>query len=101
MLSVAAAAVLSGSVTAFCGPIGFVGIAVPHLARLILGEGSHRRLVPAVVAIGATLALVAEIVAQLPGSERTLPVSAIFALLGAPVVLLVLLRGRRSMELGS
>ncbi len=101
MAAVGAAALMSGAVTAFCGPIGFVGIAVPHIARLALGEGSHRRLVPAVVLIGASLALVAEVIAQLPGSERTLPVSAIFALLGAPVVLLVLLRGRRTMELGS
>jgi iron complex transport system permease protein len=100
-MAVAAAAVLSGAVTAFCGPIGFVGIAVPHLARLLLGEGGHRRLVPAVALIGATLALVAEIIAQLPGSERTLPVSAVFALLGAPVVLVVLLRGRRMSELGA
>lgn len=100
-LAVASAAVLSGAITAFCGPIGFVGIAVPHLARLMLGEGGHRRLVPAVVMVGATLALVAEIVAQLPGSDRTLPVSAIFALLGAPVVLVVLLRGRRMAELGA
>lgn len=96
---VAAAAVLSGTITSFCGPIGFIGIAVPHLARLVFRESRHRVLVPAVVGIGATAALVGELIAQVPGSDRTLPVNAIFAVVGAPVVLAVLLRGRRAMEL--
>jgi iron complex transport system permease protein len=101
MLCVGAAAMLTGTVTAFCGPIGFLGIAVPHVARLLIGEGNHRRLIPAVVILGATIALCGELIAQLPGSEKTLPVNAIFALFGAPVVIVVLLRGRRTMELGS
>jgi iron complex transport system permease protein len=101
MTCVGAAAILAGTVTAFCGPIGFLGIAVPHVARLVLGEGNHRRLLPSVAILGATIALAGELIAQLPGSERTLPVNAIFALLGAPVVIVVLLRGRQTMELGS
>ena len=92
MLTIATSALLAGSVTAFCGPIAFLGIAVPHLARLLLRRSSHRELIPAVVMMGATLALVCEVVAQLPGSDRVLPLNAITALIGAPVVILILLR---------
>lgn len=95
MVIIGSAAVLAGVVTAFCGPIGFLGIAVPHLARTLLGESSHRILLPGVILVGATVALLAEVVAQLPGSDRTLPVNAVTALIGAPVVVWVLVRGRR------
>ena len=87
-------AVLAGVVTAFCGPIGFLGIAVPHLCRSLLHTSDHRLLLPAVSFMGATLALGADIVAGLPGSQLTLPLNAVTALLGAPVVIWVILRQR-------
>ncbi len=89
-----ATAVLAGTVTAFCGPIGFLGIAVPHLCRSLLGTSNHRALLPACVLCGAALALVAGLVAELPGSNLVLPLNAVMALLGAPVVIHVLLRRR-------
>ena len=89
-------AVLTATVTAFCGPIAFLGIAVPHLTRGLLRQARHRVLLPATALCGAAMALICEIVAQLPGSDRVLPLNAITALLGAPVVVWVLLRRRGS-----
>ena len=80
--------------TAFCGPIGFLGLAVPHLCRALIGSSDHRSLVPACALLGGTLALVADVIAQLPGSQHILPLNAITALLGAPVVISVILRRR-------
>lgn len=95
---IAAAAALAGVVTAFCGPIAFLGIAVPHLCRSLLGTSDHRLLLPAVTLLGAALALAADLLAQLPGSQLTLPLNAITALLGAPVVIWVILRQRNLRE---
>ena len=95
LLTVAGASVLGAVVTAYCGPISFLGIAVPHLCRGLLGTSDHRSLVPAVVLMGGTLALIAQIVSLLPGSAGVLPLNAVTSLLGAPVVAVVLLRSRR------
>lgn len=95
LLTMFGASVLGAVVTAFCGPISFLGIAVPHLCRGLLGTSDHRVLVPAVVFMGATVALVAQIVSLLPGSAGVLPLNAVTSLLGAPVVVAVLLRSRR------
>jgi len=86
------ASILTGTVTAYCGPIGFLGIAVPHLCRGLFSSSDHRLLIPAVTILGAVLALVADLIAQLPGSQYVLPLNAITSLLGAPVVIWVLLR---------
>ncbi len=75
------AALLAGTVTAFCGPIGFLGIAVPHLCRSLFNTADHRVLVPASILLGAMLALVADIIAQMPGSQTVLPLNAITALI--------------------
>lgn len=91
-------AMLAGVVTAFCGPIGFMGIAVPHLCRSILGTSDHRALLPASLLMGALVALVAALIAQVPGSNLSLPLNAITALLGAPVVIWVILRRRNLRE---
>ncbi len=91
---IGSSAILAGVVTAFCGPIGFLGIAVPHLCRSLLHTSDHRLLLPAVTFMGATLAVGADIVAGLPGSQLTLPLNAVTALLGAPVVIWVILRQR-------
>jgi len=97
-LIIMSTAILAGSVTAFCGPIGFLGIAVPHLCRGLFKTSDHRILFPAVLLIGAALALLSEIVAQLPGTQQTLPLNAITALLGGPVMLWVLLKRRISVR---
>jgi iron complex transport system permease protein len=90
------ASVLGAVVTAFCGPISFLGIAVPHLCRGLLRTSDHRVLVPAVVLMGGSVALAAQIVSLLPGNAGIIPLNAVLSLVGAPVVVSVLLRGRRS-----
>jgi iron complex transport system permease protein len=88
------AAALAGSVTAFCGPIGFLGVAVPHLCRSLLSTSDHRVIVPAAALMGGSIALVADVVAQMPGSQTILPLNAVTALIGAPMVSWVILRQR-------
>lgn len=96
LLVVAGSALLAGTVTAFCGPIAFLGVAVPHVARALLRTSDHRLVVPGCVLAGALAALVAGLVAQLPGSDASLPLNAVTSLVGAPVVVAVLLRLRRA-----
>ena len=86
---------LAGSITAFAGPIAFVGLAVPHLVRQVIPVNNHRILLPAVILGGAILMLLCDTVAQLPGSDYTLPINAITSLVGAPVVIWLLVRKRR------
>ncbi|MBL6447015.1 iron ABC transporter permease [Fulvivirga sp. 29W222] len=83
---------LAGSITAFCGPIAFIGIAMPHLTRLLFNTSNHKILIPAVAMSGVIVMLVCDIISQLPGSEHVLPINAITSLLGAPVVIWVILR---------
>ncbi len=87
-------ALMAGVVTAFCGPIGFLGIAVPHLGRGLLQTSDHRVLLPGIALLGASLALIADLLSRLPGSSLVLPLNAITALLGAPVVIWVIVRRR-------
>ncbi|NEP61896.1 MAG: iron ABC transporter permease, partial [Symploca sp. SIO2G7] len=84
--------ILAGTVTAFCGPIAFIGIAVPHLGRALLKTADHRLLIPAVMVLGANLAIAADLFAQLPGQQTTLPLNTVTSLLGVPIVLGVILR---------
>ena len=91
---IASASILAGGVTAFCGPISFLGVAVPHLARSLLKTSNHRQLIPVVAMLGAILALFANLVAQLPGSQLVLPLNSVTALLGTPIVTWVILRRR-------
>lgn len=100
LVTMAGASLLGGVVTAFCGPISFLGIAIPHLSRALLGTSDHRVLVPAAVMMGGILALLAQIVALLPGQAGVLPLNAVTALIGAPVVVVVLLRARRGVFTG-
>ncbi len=83
---------LTAAVTALCGPISFVGLAVPHIARLILRTANHRRLLPVCLVMGANVALLSLIVSQIPGERGTLPLAAITPLFGVPVVAYILLR---------
>ncbi|MEJ8277586.1 FecCD family ABC transporter permease [Pseudonocardia spirodelae] len=89
------AAVLAGTVTAFCGPVGFLGIAVPHLARTAVGTSRHRVLVPATALTGALVGLGCAVVANPPGVGTVIPLNVVTSLVGAPVVIAVLLRSRR------
>lgn len=90
--------ILAGSVTAFCGPIAFIGIAVPHMARLVFKTGDHRILFPASALIGATVLLACDTISQLPGSAQTLPINAVTSLVGAPMVIWLILRRNFSKE---
>jgi len=95
LLIILATSLLAGSITAFAGPIAFVGLAVPHLTRQYFTTSNHLILLPAVVISGAILMLICDTVAQLPFTEYTLPINAITSLLGAPVVIWLLVRKRK------
>lgn len=86
---------LAGTVTAFCGPIAFIGIAVPHVARMLFRNADHRVLLPATMLLGAVLMLLCDIIAGLPGYDMVLPINTVTALLGIPVVIMVIFRYRR------
>ncbi len=86
---------LAGSATAYAGPIAFVGLAVPHLTRLLFDTSDHRVLFPTVLLSGAALMLLCDTVAQLPGSELTLPINAVTSIVGAPIVIWLLVRKRK------
>jgi iron complex transport system permease protein len=88
-------ALLAGAVTAFCGPIAFLGIAVPHLCRALFRTADHRTLIPGAMLAGGLSALVAALIAELPGSNLVLPLNAVTALLGAPIVIGVIVRGQK------
>jgi iron complex transport system permease protein len=91
---IGSASILAGATTAFCGPIGFLGVAVPHLCRGLFHTSDHRVLAPATTLMGATLALLADLIAHVPGHQTVLPLNAVTALIGAPVVIWVILRQR-------
>ena len=98
MLVIISSGVLVAIVTAYCGPIMFIGLAVPHLARAIFRSSDHRVLMPATALCGAVLALVCNFIARMPGFEGALPVNSVTALVGAPVIASVLFRRRQSVE---
>lgn len=91
-----ASGVLVAVVTAYCGPISFIGLAVPHLCRGMFQTSDHRLLMPASVLVGALLALICNLIARMPGFEGVLPVNSVTALIGAPIVVSVLFRKRKN-----
>ena len=95
LIVILATSILAGSVTAFAGPIAFVGLAVPHLVRQFFTTANHLVLIPAVLICGSILMLVCDTIAQLPFSAYTLPINAISSLVGAPVVIWLLVRKRK------
>ena len=99
MLVIVSSGILVAIVTAYCGPIMFVGLAVPHLARALFRSSDHRILMPATALCGALLALVCNFIARMPGFEGALPVNSVTALVGAPVIAAVIF-GRRKNEVG-
>ncbi len=96
LLVITSAGVLTAIVTAYCGPIIFLGLAVPHLSRAIFQTSDHRILMPASLLVGGALALVCNLIARMPGFEGALPVNSVTALVGAPVVASVLFRKRKN-----
>ncbi len=89
---IGATALMTGTITAFCGPLAFLGIAVPHLARMLTKTQQHRVLIPATLLMGSILLLGCDILAQLPFFEQNLPINAVTSLVGAPVVIQLILR---------
>lgn len=96
LLVIVCSGVLVAIVTAYCGPIIFLGLAVPHLCRGMFRTSDHRILMPSSLLVGASLALVCNLIARMPGFEGALPVNSVTALVGAPVVMSVLFNKRRS-----
>lgn len=95
LLILTATSILVGGVTAFCGPIAFVGLAVPHLVRIVIPTTDHKTLLPSVFFGGALLLLLCDIIAQLPGSTQVLPLNAVTSLIGAPVVIWLIIKNRK------
>ena len=89
-----ATTLLAGSITAFCGPIGFIGIAVPHIARLLFRNADHKVLVPATALTGAAIMVFTDMVAQLPGQSGVIPINTVSALIGVPVILYLIMKSR-------
>jgi len=86
---------LAGTITAFCGPIGFIGIAVPHICRVLFKTADHLVLVPAVLVTGSIVMLFSDIVSQLPGLQATLPVNSVTALIGIPVIIWMIVKNKK------
>ncbi len=99
LLIIAATSILAGTTTGFAGPIAFVGIAVPHITKNLLNQSDHRVLIPATMLAGAVLMLGCDIISQVPGTRITLPINAITALIGSPVVIWIILK-RRTIKSG-
>ena len=87
--------ILAGSITAFCGPIGFIGIAVPHMGRLLFKTARHKILIPSSLLLGSIVMLFSDIVSQMPGYESTLPINSVTALVGIPVIIWIILKNRK------
>lgn len=96
----ASTCILAGSITAFCGPIAFIGIAVPHITRLLLKTSSHNLLIPGTMICGAIILLLSDIISQMPGSDKILPVNSVTALIGIPVLIWIIIKKNSFIKLG-
>ena len=92
LLTFASTSILAGSITAFCVPIGFVGIIVPHLARKLFNSPLHGKLIPATMLMGAIVMVIGDLISQLPGYATTLPINSVTSLLGVPVVVWIIIQ---------
>ena len=95
----ATTSIMAGTITAFCGPIGFIGIAVPHMARFLLNRSDHRVLMPASMLTGMVVMVFSDIVSRLPGTEQILPINAVTSLIGIPVVIWLVVMNRKAQSL--
>mgnify|MGYP002398875149 CR=1 FL=1 len=91
IILLAAASILAGSVTAFCGPLAFIGVAVPHIARLLFGTTDHRILMPATALTGAVILLLSDLISVMPGGGHIIPVNTVTSLIGIPVLLWIII----------
>lgn len=89
------AAVITGTVTAFTGPIAFVGVVIPHFARAFFGTVNHKTILPATLLLGSILMLTCDIVSQIPVANRTLPINAVTAIFGAPMIVWIVLKRKK------
>jgi len=95
-LIILSSGILTATITAYCGPIIFIGLAVPHIARLIFAVADHKVLLPASALVGACIALLCSLIARMPGFDGALPINSVTSFIGAPVVVWVLLKKRKS-----
>lgn len=95
LLIIIATSLLAGTITAFAGPIAFIGLAIPHITRQLFNTANHKTLLPAVFLLGAIVMLICDSIAQLPNTDYTLPINAITSLIGAPVVVWLLVRKKK------
>lgn len=89
------AGVLTAAVTAFCGPIGFIGLVVPHIARMIMGTSNHNILLPATALCGGCVALLCALISVLPSMGGVIPINAITPVIGVPVIIYIIVARRR------
>lgn len=99
LIIIISTSILTGTVTAFCGPIGFIGIAVPHLARIIFMTSNHKIIIPGVILLGGSVMLASDIISQMPWSDNVLPVNSITALIGIPVIFWIILKNRKNQDI--
>ncbi len=99
IIILATTSILAGTITAFCGPIGFIGIAVPHVARYLFAQSDHKLLLPATMLVGMTVMVLSDIASQLPGTERVLPINAVTSLIGIPVVIWLVIVNRKAQSM--
>jgi iron complex transport system permease protein len=90
-----ATGILTAVTTAFCGPVSFIGLAVPHIARLLLGTSNHNSLLPVTLLTGSAVALLCNLICILPGESGIIPLNAVTPVLGAPVIIYVIINQRR------
>ena len=94
-LLLAATGILTAVTTAFCGPVSFIGLAVPHIARLLLGTSNHNLLMPVTLLVGGAVALLCNLLCMLPGEHGLIPLNAVTPILGAPVIIYVIVNQRK------
>jgi iron complex transport system permease protein len=97
LIIIFATSILAGSITAFAGPIAFIGLAVPHIAKLVFQTSNHTILFWSTILFGAIIMLICDTISQLPGSDITLPINAVTSIFGAPIVIWLLIRKRKMM----
>ena len=98
LIIILATSILAGSITAYAGPIAFIGLAVPHIAKLIFQTSNHTILFWSTLLFGAIIMLICDSISQLPGSDLTLPINAVTSIFGAPIVIWLLIRKRKMMN---
>ena len=98
LIIIIATSILAGSITAFAGPIAFIGLAVPHIAKLVFQTSNHTVLFWSTLLLGSIIMLICDSISQLPGTDLTLPINAVTSIFGAPIVIWLLIRKRKMMN---